>query len=158
MNLRRATAVLLVVVMYLQPVTAFASVYSAYFYAAKLWPPGYSPPAASACIQSGMVDTAQDYSQAQERGWVDQSCRGSPHYVPSGYLGTRVSGYRDGAYCGTSQYYYNTQTAFGWQLWISLCSNPSGTQSFYSIGWGTFWDGYGYWRSFPSWTSGYAYY
>jgi hypothetical protein len=147
MRVRRALSVLLVVLFYLQPTTAYASTYSIMQYEYKLWPPGYSPPAASACEQAGMVDTAQNYSQAQERDWVDNSCSGSGHYIPAGYIGTKVTGYTGGSYCGESRFYYNTQTSFGWQLWITLCPNPSGVQGFASVATGTFWDGNGYWRT-----------
>jgi hypothetical protein len=148
MRLRRALAVLLVLVFYLQPATVQASTYSSLTYVAKLWPPGYSPPAASACEQAGVIDTARNYGQVQERDYVDSSCSGSPHYVGTAYLGVKVGGFRDGALCGYSSYYWSTQPAFGWQLWITMCDNPSGTQQFATEVLGSFWDGYGYWREF----------
>lgn len=149
MRLRRALAFVFVVLLYLQPATAYAYAYSTVQYEAKLWPPGYNPPATSACLQAGVVDTARNYSYAQERDWVDQSCSGSPHNVGVGYLGTQVYGYKNGSLCGHSNWYYNTQTTYGQQLWVTLCDNPPALQDFESISYGSFYDCCGLdWRDF----------
>lgn len=131
MNERRALAAILVAVLYLQPATVYASVYSQDQYNAKMWPSGYSPPATAACSQSGVVDTAKNYTIVMQKNWIASGdCTGSFRTVGSGYLGAGVHGYRNGAYCGGSGIYWNDVSTGGWQLWIAMCTNPSGSQYF----------------------------
>lgn len=137
MKLRRALALLMVVVFYLQPATVYADVYSGTQYNAKMWPPGYSPPATASCQKSGVVATARNYTIAMQKNWIEQGT-GAAHCGPnfvtvgSGYLSAGVHGYRDGAYCGGSgQYPNNGVPTGGWQLWVTVCvHNPSGYQYF----------------------------
>ena len=59
--------------------------------------------------------------------------------LPSGYLGARAQGYRDGQYCGQSSWSYSNVAAWGWQVWVWACSNPSGLQEFYTRANGKLW-------------------
>jgi hypothetical protein len=61
-----------------------------------------------------------------------------------GYLGVYVSGYRDGAYCGTTGWRYTTQQTNSFQIWSYLCTNPAGVQNFNSVAYVAVWTGSGY--------------
>jgi len=130
-----------------RPAIVSATAYSL-LYAIRGWyPPGYSH--SMLCDQSGIVDTARNYNQAVSKYYtVAGYCGPTNITLPSGYLGTQVSGYRDdgsgGVYCGISSIYYSTVATSAWQLWITLCSNPSGLQAFYSVGYPYGFDGAGY--------------
>lgn len=83
------------------------------------------------CVQAGEVDTNRNYGQVWSRYYNGgNNCSGGAQTVGTSVLGISVDGYRDGAYCGSSGWYYNSQSAWGWQLWITLCANPAGVQAF----------------------------
>jgi hypothetical protein len=132
-----------------QPAAVLATAYSPMTYAYE-WPiPGGG--VASKCVQSGIVDVAQNYAQTVSRNYIPYSCSGASHTVPSGYLGTLVYGYRDGSFCGSSGIYYSNVATSAWQLWATECSNPAGSQTFKTLGFGYTWDGSGY-SSFSVWS------
>lgn len=141
--MRRVLALLAAVALVAgRPVPVQATAYSLLTYVNHWIPPGF--PDTSLCGQSGMVDTARNYNQVVSKNYVANSCSGGNRSLPSGYLGTQVAGYRDGAFCGISTAYYSTTNTSAWQLWITLCNNPAGTQVFYSRGWPYGWNGSSY--------------
>lgn len=99
-------------------------------------------------MQSAILDVARNYGQMVSKNYLGtSSCGGANRTLPSGYLGIGVEGYRNGALCGFSGIYYSNVATSAWQLWITLCSNPSGTQDFYTRAIGYGWSGSGYVQS-----------
>jgi len=145
----RAMAVVVSLLLLAQPASVAATAYSAVTHKFLWTPAGYT--LTNLCVQAGEVDVNRNYGQAQ--AWVfsgSTNCSGTTRTLPSGWLGVFVEGYRDGAYCGSSGWYYSSQATWAWQLWITLCSNPSGQQSFVSYASGAGYDGStGYYRSSP---------
>jgi hypothetical protein len=96
------------------------------------------------CDQSGILDTAVNYNQA-----LSKTTTGCSYIkdLPAGYLGSEVGGWRDGSFCGFSGVYYSTSTTSAWQLWATMCSNPSGLQEYWTIGWAYGWNGSDYYMS-----------
>jgi hypothetical protein len=125
-----------------QPAVVMASAYSAMNYGGKWFIPGGTT--ASKCGQSGIVDVAKNYMQTVSRNFITGSCAGGSHTVPSGFLGTSLYGYKDGSSCGGSGIYYSTVATSAWQLWITMCSNPAGTQAFKTLGYGWFYNSLDY--------------
>ena len=144
MRSRVIAALWIVFVLLANPMAVAATAYSNLRWVGSWIPPGYA--ASDLCDQSGIVDTARNYNQAVSLHHLTNNyiCNQSNITLPSGYLGTQVAGYRDGTLCGFSQVYYSTVATSAWQLWITLCSNPSGLQTFYSAGWPYGWNGTGY--------------
>jgi hypothetical protein len=142
--MRRTVAALLACFVILaQPASVAATAYSALTYSFTWTPAGY--PQTSLCQQAGEVDVNRNNGTAQSRSY-NTSCAGSARTLPSGWLGINLDGYRDGAFCGSSGYYYSSSATWSWTLWVTLCSNPSGTQSFTTKARGVGYDGSsGYW-------------
>jgi len=118
-------------------------------------PSGYGS-LADYCFRAGIVDTASNRVDMQTHA---SGCSGTARNVKSGYLGGKVTGYRDGAYCEVTNALYSNTATWGWQVSSNVCSNPSGTQEFYTVGYGAIYsDGsrggtVGYvwsWRTSPS--------
>lgn len=148
MKPRNVLALLLALFVYLQPGVALATTkWSAETYFKKYWPPSWSPPAASACGQSGIYDIAQNWNLAYTRSWIDHSCSGSNYTVGPSFLGTRADGYMNFSYCGTTGTYWNSGNVSGWAVSAYLCPNPSGLQPFSTVGYSTFWEGTGWYYS-----------
>ncbi len=84
------------------------------------------------CGRSGVYHTALHYAQvlAYANGGGPNDCIGTVNQVPSGWIGMRAQGIRDGASCGYSGYWYNDYPASNWQAWVNICSNPAGSQNF----------------------------
>lgn len=139
---RRAMALVIVGLVFAQPVSVAASAYSSVTNVFDLTPPGYGM--TSLCGQAGIVDVASNYGQSISKNYVAGACSGASKTLPSGWLAVENWGYKDGAYCGTSGRSYSSVATAAWQLWISLCSNPAGTQSFNTRVWATAWVGNGY--------------
>ena len=133
-----------------QPALVLGSADSPLNYGAKWWIPN-SGPYASVCVQSGIHDVAVNYGQIVIKNWVSGSCSGSNRNVPSGFLGTSLVGYGP-SYCGATDTYYSNVSTSAWQLWASLCPNPSGLQSFHTLAYGYYWTGASYQFS-GGWTS-----
>lgn len=139
--MRKTAAALLGLMLILaQPVSVAATAYSPMNYGAKWLVPGQGV-YASACGQSGIIDTAQNYFQIAVRNWISGSCAGASRNVPAGYIGSSLYGFRDGSNCGGTSIYYSTVTTAAWQLWATMCSNPAGLQDFKTLGYGWYWDG-----------------
>lgn len=120
---------------------ALATATSGYVYKLSVNVPSYGW--TDGCIKSTIADVADN--KAYTRTAVNFNKCGSPvQSLPSGYLGARADGYRDGAYCGTTDYYYNSSSTYVFGVGSHLCSNPSGTQTFYTQARGRLWNGSGY--------------
>jgi hypothetical protein len=129
------------------PGSVTATAYSTLRYQ-DLWkPPGQST-WRTVCVQAGMVDVARNYGQIVVFSNSAQNCTAPNYSVPSGWIGTHLDGWRSSGgvdtYCGDTGIYYSTSATSAWQLWSYLCSNPSGTQSFFGYAHGVFWNGSGY--------------
>ncbi len=92
-------------------------------------------PVTDYCARSGIVHEYRNYGQilAYTNGGGAHDCAGSGNTMPAGWLGVMVEGYRSGAFCGQSDSYVNSSAATNWQLWDTTCTNPSGSQNFYTI-------------------------
>ena len=113
-------------------IPANASAYAPYSY--KLSVPaigGWGDFCLRGSIQTGASNHVDTMVHANG-GW----CSGSTRNVPSGYLAGKVAGYRSGSYCGTSGVSYSNVTTWGWGVWATMCSNPSGSQEFHTVGYG----------------------
>jgi len=117
-----------------QPALVLADAYSAQTYEFWLDPAG-SEPVTDYCARSGIVDVARNYGQvlAYDNGGGAHDCVGTVNSMPTGWIGVAVEGYRDGVYCATSQSYFNSSPASNWQLWATMCTNPSGIQNFQTV-------------------------
>lgn len=135
----RLTAVVAAIGLAALPVTAAGSAWSALTYRQSWYPPFYAH--ASLCAQSAILDTATHNAQAVSMYYVAGACSGGNMGVPSGYLGTQIDAYGDGAYCGSTSISYNTSFTSSWQLWWSPCANPPGLQSFSTYGTAYGWTG-----------------
>ena len=141
--MRRLTALLGILVILAYPSLVAATAYGSLTYQTHWHPPGYADTAL--CVQPGIVDTARNYSQSVTKNYVGSgSCSGSNRALPSGWIRTQVAGFRSGALCGYSGWYYSNVQTSSWQIWIQMCSNPSGTQVFHTRGYGGGWYGDGY--------------
>lgn len=132
MRVRRVVAALVVCVMYLQPMSAYADVTSSWMYHEKMWPPNYNPPPTAACSRASMVDAGdRNHGFVAQKDWVASGdCLGFYHNVGISYLGIKIHGYKDGAWCGNSNWSYSNVVSAGWNLWMTICNNPSGSQIF----------------------------
>jgi hypothetical protein len=74
---------------------------------------------------------------------VNGSCW-SPMNVLAGHIGVKVTGYRDGSYCGETIYVYNGGVTSGISVGSKLCSNPSGLKNFHSVSRHRAWNGSSY--------------
>jgi len=121
----------------LVPTPAFATAWSPWKY--ELSVPSGSGPWADYCVRAGIVDTAINRVDMQTHTNT-ASCSGGSQNVPSGYFAGQVSGYRDGSFCGQSAVAYSTSATWGINFSATMCSNPSGSQSFSTIGFGGIYD------------------
>jgi hypothetical protein len=140
--LKRSLTLVMIAMLWLQPASVAATAYSLLTYTTQMTPPGHSK--ISVCVQSGIVDVARNYTQGVSKNFVLNSCSGASHTLPSGWIDVALSGYRSGAWCGDTIDYYSTVNTSAWQVWVYICSNPSGTQSFHTGGWTWIWNGSGY--------------
>lgn len=115
-----------------QPSLVAADVFSARTFETNLTPIG--EPNTDYCARSGVVATARNYGQvnAYANGGGANNCAGAVNVLPAGWIGVRVEGYRDGAFCGTSMWSYTSSATDNWQLYATLCTNPAGSQNFHS--------------------------
>jgi hypothetical protein len=146
-TLRGITITVVVSALLAMPPTVMADAFSAQVYRMNHTPTGEIN--TDYCSRAGIVDTARNSSQVLAyAGGGAHDCLGTVNQVPAGWIATKATGYRDGAQCATSSYYYNTSAASNWMLWITLCSNPSGPQEFKTSSWIKAYDGAGfYWEA-----------
>ena len=83
------------------------------------------------CGRSEIRDVADNVAHTYTL--IGSSCYSSGANSQSGWLGSKANGYRDGAYCGTTGYAYNSGQAWYFAVGSHLCSNPSGNQNFHTI-------------------------
>jgi hypothetical protein len=142
-EMRRVAVLLLAMCLALaMPASLLATAYSTLQWVTHGVAPGIGD--TSVCDQSGMVDVARNYGQTVMKVFSGSpSCSTANRSLPSGWIGTRLSGYRSGSYCGTTGVLYSNVATSAWQVWSYICSNPSGTQSFYTRTWGYLWTGNG---------------
>jgi hypothetical protein len=132
-HVRRGIAAgIAILVLLLQPASAFADVYSATVWLANRTPIGEQN--TDYCTRAGVVDVARNYGAvyAYLNGGGPHDCLGTGHVLPAGWIGVKVEGFKDGVSCGISSWYFSSQAAWGWQLWITMCPNPTGQQQFQS--------------------------
>jgi hypothetical protein len=123
-----------------QPAVVLADVYSGQTFEVAFAPVG--EPVTDYCSKAGVVDTARNYGASfAYRNEGAHDCGGTTNPLPAGWIGVRVDGLRDGASCGTSSWYHSSQSAWGWQVWIAMCANPSGSQEFRTRSWLRYYDG-----------------
>lgn len=106
------------VVMLLVAQTALGGAYSPQTYVLSLDPAG-SEPGSDYCSRAGIVDTARNYSLGVVYLSGGNDRVGTTNQLSSGWLAVRAQGYRDGASCGYSSWYYTTEDSATWQLWIT---------------------------------------
>lgn len=59
--------------------------------------------------------------------------------MPTGWLSVLVYGYRNGAFCGSSGWHNTAQASATMGIGTSLCSDPSGSQEFWTTQFGRIW-------------------
>lgn len=115
---------------------AAASATSGYIY--KLTTGPYSGGTyARNCIKADINDVADNVGN--HKTVTTTSCSSSAYVLPAGYISARAAGYRDGAYCGSTGYAYNSGPTSAIGVGSHLCSNPSGTQIFRTVADGQTW-------------------
>lgn len=147
----RQAAILAVLAVALVPGVASASAYGPRSFQALWLVPGQMNNT-SVCVQPAILDTAQNYGQIIIFEQPFGSCNPPNRNVPSGFIGTSIRGWRNGAYCGATAWSYSNVSTSAWQVWAQLCDNPSGSQVFSSDVRGKYWKSSGY--SLTNWVSG----
>jgi hypothetical protein len=127
---RRIAGLVLAALLAAWPSIAFATAYSPITYKFTVWQGGRT---VNHCTQAGIIDVAVNHSKSQSRVSSGPTCTTALTNVPPGYLAVSVSGYRNGAFCGTSSQFFNQQ--YSASLWVNwqACTNPSGNQTFYTL-------------------------
>jgi len=82
------------------------------------------------CAEAEIVTPNMDNNAWTISQDYNTGCWNDNYSAPSGWLGAYAMGYRDGAYCGTTGFYYNSVSTYRFGVGSVLCSNPSGTQAF----------------------------
>jgi len=118
---------------------AYAAASSGNTYKATAFSPGSSS-YTRICIEAEVDTVPGNYSTT--RAYYNYPCSSS-RTMSTGYLGTKAWGYRDGSYCGSSGYYYNSSSATGYGIGMVLCSDPAGTQAFHTTALGRIWETWG---------------
>lgn len=132
-TLAKALVGVVPILILLAPTPAFATAWGAWVYEISVHTQAYGW--TDYCDRAGIVDTASNRIDMQTRANT-AGCSGAAKNVPSGYLGGKVAGYRNGAYCGTSSAAYSSTVTWGFLVYANMCSNPSGSQTFSTIGYG----------------------
>lgn len=131
------------------PALVAADAYSAVTYRGSVYVSGYGT--TRVCLEAGV-----GFSTVSNSVWnfgMTYAFDGSGGYcdgyrvLPAGWLGVTVDAYKNGAFCGTSYYYYSSSAsaAFG-RYSYGLCSNPSGSQEYYTVAWGKVYTGDHYYQ------------
>lgn len=132
----RAIALVFVWLLIAHPVAVEASTYSTVQHQ-LYWSPNGAV-FSSLCTQSGVVTTVSNYGYtlvvwagpAPNNDPPNNLCTNPHSNLDPNNMRVKVKGYRSGTFCGASNWYSNNVRTYGWQLWIQLCSDPSGTQAF----------------------------
>ncbi len=120
------------------PTEASATASTGYIYELTTGP--YGSTYADNCVNSVIADVANNNAYI-ESDTDPHDCNTSYAYtMASGYLGANADGYKNGAYCGSTGYYYTSGAASGFGVGQQLCSNPAGSQTFDTVATGTIWD------------------
>ena len=117
------------VILALVPAIAAATAWSPLTYKFTVWQGGRT---VNLCTQAGIIDVAKNQSEAHARLDAGSNPCGTSTAVPAGYLAVSVAGYRNGAYCGDSGNYYSNGAYADWWVTWQACTNPSGSQTFYT--------------------------
>jgi hypothetical protein len=131
--LGRALFALIPIAILVVPSPAFATAWGAWKYEITV-PSGFGT-WTDYCLRAGIVDTAQNYVDMQSRTSA-ATCTSATQNMPGGYMGGYVSGYKNGTLCGSSGTLYTPGTTWGFSVNATMCSNPSGTQTFSTTGTG----------------------
>lgn len=93
------------------------------------------------CSESVIADVADNkaYTSTYSTSYCAYALSSS-----SGHLGANALGYRDGAYCGSTGFLYNGSATWKFGVGSTLCSNPSGYQTFKTKADSRVWDGASY--------------
>lgn len=113
-----------------QPAMVKATTYTAVIYSFTYINPragGWS----DFCYKSGLVNPIQNYGFVwNQLGGPPDTCHNQDKPANPASIGVLVRGYVDGVFCGEFGYSTNSQWTAAWQVWATLCSNPSGLQFF----------------------------
>jgi hypothetical protein len=90
------------------------------------------------CIEAVIADVAENKAFIRSAP-SPHECGPEQYTMPSGWLGAKADGYLDGAYCGTTGWTYSSSDTHLFGVGAFLCANPSGSQVFHTIAWGTVW-------------------
>lgn len=112
------------------PQAAWATAWGAWFYDITTARHGHY---LDECSRAGIVDTASNQVYLQTRP-DPEGCSGATANVPAGYFAGYLGGYRNGSFCGNSSTAYSTISTWGAIFKINMCANPSGGQTFYTVG------------------------
>jgi hypothetical protein len=123
-------AVLLLAMILSTTIVAAGNAYSARTPAIRWDIPGYGT--TDVCKLAGIENIARNTGVATAHVPSAGGC-GTPKDLGAGYLGVKISGYRDGSLCGTTTWSYSSSTTDYWQIWSTLCSNPAGSQAFHTV-------------------------
>lgn len=139
----RILAVVLALMLASTSSVAFGTAYSSwgFFGTFNVGPEG----TADMCLRAGIIDIARNHGHIRSyAGGAPTGCTGDANVLPSGWLGVTLDGYRDGGFCGTTNYIYSNVATWGWIVEANLCSNPSGLQGFHTTTWGRVFNGGNY--------------
>lgn len=124
---------------------AFATAQSGFVYELTTGP--YESTYADNCVNSEIADIANNNAYVESTTNPNQCNTAYAYTMSSGYLGANADGYINGTYCGSTGYYYNSTATYLFGVGAQLCSNPSGSQTFYTVATGEIWDYYsGAWQ------------
>jgi hypothetical protein len=84
----------------------------------------------SACSRADIVATADNKAYTSSFTTLG-ACAGT-YSAAAGWLGARAFGFRDGNYCGSTSWHYNSGSTWEFGVGAKLCSNPAGSQSFHT--------------------------
>lgn len=144
----RRIAVALAAIMIAVPTLVAADAYSAVTYRGSVNVSGYGT--TRVCLKAGVGDwtggTVFNMGMTYAYDGSGGLCDG-PRQLPSGWIGVTVDAYKNGGFCGTSYYHYSSSPTSGYgHYFYGLCSNPSGTQEFYTVAWGKVYTGDHYYQ------------
>ncbi len=124
---------------------AFATADSGYIYELTTGP--YGSTYVDNCVNAEIADVANNNAYVESDTNPNQCNTAYAYTMPAGYLGANADGYINGTYCGSTGFYYNSSPTYLFGVGAQLCSNPSGSQTFYTVATAEIWDYYsGAWQ------------